>query len=82
MLAPNRLTLITAALAAVATFVISLLDAFENETMKAVVCGVALVCLTALATVYVIGWQKFESRQQVEAQTYEQKDLHQEATEV
>lgn len=58
----NRKAALTAGLTAGVTALVTLLGALDSDTAKAAVVGVALVCVTTIAIVFLLGSQKHEAR--------------------
>lgn len=59
----NRTAVFTAALTAAVTGLVALLGALHSDTAKAIVIATALVVVGAVTIVFLIGWQKYEARQ-------------------
>lgn len=80
MFAPNRIAVYLLIITGVAGAIVPVLESFDTQSIIGWVAGIGAIAGAILK--WLDGWQKFEDRQQVVADAYEQKDLHQEANEV
>jgi hypothetical protein len=80
MFAPNRIAVYLLIITGVAGAVVPVLENFDTQSIIGWVAGIGAIAGAILK--WLDGWQKFEDRQQFAADTFEQRDLHDEAVDV